>query len=258
MRIITWNVNGLRAALSKDAFNWVWKQAPEVICLQEIKTKPEQIGDEDLKKFEAYQRYCHPAERAGYSGVATWLLQDPDCVQIGFGETRFDVEGRVILTQQNGFLLLNVYVPNGQRDHSRLTYKLEFYAHMLALCDRLHAEGEKIIICGDFNTAHQEIDLRNPKQNQNTSGFLAEERAWIDQYLEHGLVDIYRALYPERVQYTWWTYRSGARQRNIGWRLDYFLISKELVEQVTDVIIHEEIMGSDHCPVSLFLDEAVF
>lgn len=254
MKITTWNVNGLRAALSKDALNWAWMQAPDVLCLQEIKARPDQIDDDDLQNFAAYQRYWHPAERAGYSGVSTWSLQDPERVQIGFGEARFDIEGRVIMTRHSGFLLFNVYVPNGQRDHSRLAYKLEFYAYLLDLCDQLHAQGEKIVICGDFNTAHQEIDLRNPKQNQNTSGFLAEERAWIDRYLEHGLVDIYRELYPEQVQYTWWTYRFGARQRNIGWRLDYYLITEDLVDRVTDVIIHEEIMGSDHCPVSLSLE----
>jgi exodeoxyribonuclease-3 len=134
-------------------------------------------------------------------------------------------------------------------------YKLDFYAFLLNICDRLHEEGQLILIAGDFNTAHNEIDLRNPKENQNTSGFMPEERAQINKYLEHGFVDAYRVLYPDRVQYTWWTYRFGARHRNIGWRLDYYLVSDDLLSRVRDVIIHEEVMGSDHCPVELLLDD---
>jgi exodeoxyribonuclease-3 len=136
-----------------------------------------------------------------------------------------------------------------------LTFKLNFYADLLQIVDDLHAAGEKVIICGDFNTAHNEIDLRNPKENQKTSGFMPEERAWIDTYLQHDLVDVYRQLYPERVQYTWWTYRMNARARNIGWRLDYFLVTSSLVERVQDVVIHEDILGSDHCPVTLVLKQ---
>ena len=145
-------------------------------------------------------------------------------------------------------------MPNGQHDLARLPYKLDFYQRLLEQCDALHARGENVILCGDFNTSHREIDLRNPKQNENSTGFLPEERAWIDKYLEHGFVDIYRRLYPERVQYTWWTYRMNARPRNIGWRLDYFLISPGLVDRVQDAIIHDEVLGADHCPVSLVLD----
>jgi exodeoxyribonuclease-3 len=151
-------------------------------------------------------------------------------------------------------LLYNIYFPNGQRGQERVDYKLNFYAHLLDICDTLHAAGETIIITGDFNTAHKPIDLRNPKQNEKTSGFLPEERAWIDKYLEHGFIDIYRILYPERVQYTWWTYRMGARQKNVGWRLDYFLVSEKLAARIKDVIIHEDVLGSDHCPVTLLID----
>ena len=153
-----------------------------------------------------------------------------------------------------GFRLFNVYFPSGQRGQDRVAYKLDFYAHLLALCDALHARGEKIVITGDFNTAHTEIDLRHPKENANTSGFLPEERIWIDRYLAHGFVDAYRQLYPERVQYTWWTYRVNARARGVGWRLDYFLVSESLMPRVEDVVIHEEVMGSDHCPVTLVLE----
>jgi exodeoxyribonuclease-3 len=165
----------------------------------------------------------------------------------------FDREGRLISTLHPGFRLFNVYFPSGQRGRDRIAYKLDFYAHLLGICDRFHAAGESLIITGDFNTAHQPIDLKNPKQNVNTSGFLPEERAWVQKFLEHGFVDVYRCLYPDRVQYTWWTYRLSARQRGVGWRLDYFLVSEKLLPRVREVIIHEEIMGSDHCPVELVL-----
>ena len=182
------------------------------------------------------------------------FCQEPLETQYDLKLPEFDSEGRLVLSRYPDFSLFNVYFPNGQRDHGRLTYKLDFYQHLLELCDQLHAAGERLIICGDFNTAHREIDLRNPKQNENTSGFLPEERAWIDKYLAHGFVDAYRVLYPERVEYTWWTYRMGARQRNIGWRLDYFLVSENLMPSVRDVTIHPTIEGSDHCPVSLLIE----
>jgi exodeoxyribonuclease-3 len=172
----------------------------------------------------------------------------------GLGNPEFDREGRVICTRHPHFLLYNIYFPNGQRDWGRLNFKLDFYARLLDMCNRLHASGEKIVICGDFNTAHREIDLRNPKQNANTSGFLPEERAWIDRYLENGFVDAYRQLYPQRIQYTWWTYIGRARERNTGWRLDYFLVSDALMPRVKDIVIHDAVLGSDHCPVTLFIE----
>lgn len=253
MQIITWNVNGLRAALNKGAADWWDTQTAPAICLQEIKAQPQQLLPEQLARLDSYEVVWHPAERKGYSGVAT-LLQDSNLESsLGLGQAQFDLEGRVIQTCFPDFLLFNIYFPNGQRGHERLQYKLDFYAELFALCERLHAAGEKIILTGDFNTAHNEIDLRNPKQNENTSGFMPVERAWIDRYLEHGFVDAFRHLYPEREAYTWWTYRVNARQRNIGWRLDYFLVSPGLMPQVRDVVIHNDVFGSDHCPVSLFL-----
>ncbi len=253
MKITTWNVNGLRAVFQKNALDWVHAEKPDVLCLQEIKVKPEQLDENAIKPFEGYTKTWHSAERAGYSGVSTWLAQSGLEQQIGLGIHEYDQEGRVIVTRLEDFLLFNIYFPNGQRDLGRLTFKLNFYEDLLNIVDDLHAKGEKVIICGDFNTAHNEIDLRNPKENQKTSGFMPEERAWIDKYLEHDLVDVYRQLYPERVQYTWWTYRMNARARNIGWRLDYFLVTSALVQRVQDVIIHEDILGSDHCPVTLLL-----
>jgi exodeoxyribonuclease-3 len=165
----------------------------------------------------------------------------------------FDSEGRLIRLKFPDFTLFNVYFPNGGHDRERVPYKLDFYARLLDLCDSMHSAGERIIITGDFNTAHREIDLKNPKENENTSGFLPEERAWIDRYLERGFVDAFRELYPDREQYTWWTFRFNARKRGIGWRLDYFLVSDGLQSQVEDVIIHDQVFGSDHCPVSIFI-----
>jgi exodeoxyribonuclease-3 len=258
MKIITWNVNGLRAALGKGMLQWVWQEQPDVLCLQEIKVRPDQLKN-GQGNFPDYDVIWNPAERPGYSGVATFLRNPSLELRLGMNAPLFDIEGRVISTlhaeskMQRGFRLFNVYFPSGQRGMERVQYKLEFYAHLLAVCDSLHAIGENIIITGDFNTAHMPIDLKNPKQNVRTSGFLPEERAWVQRFLDHGFVDVYRHLYPDRVQYTWWTYRLGARERRVGWRLDYFLVSKPLLPLVKDVIIHEEVLGSDHCPVELLL-----
>ncbi len=252
--ITTWNVNGLRAVLNRNDLDWLSDHNPDVLCLQEIKTRPDQLTEEQRGVFEGSRACWNPAERAGYSGVATFCRIEPQETVLGMGSTEFFGEGRVIQTRFPGFRLFNIYFPNGQRDLGRLTYKLDFYAQLLDLCDEYHQKGEKVILCGDFNTAHREIDLRNPKQNEKNSGFLPEERAWIDTYLAHGFRDAYRELYPERIQYTWWTYRMKARERNVGWRLDYYLVSDSLMPAVKDVVIHEEIFGSDHCPVSIHLE----
>lgn len=253
MKIISWNINGLRAALLKNALNWVWEQQPDVLCLQEIKVTPEQLKEEQ-RNFPGYDVLWNPAQKLGYSGVATFLRTPAAEFQLGIDMLRFDMEGRVISTRHPDFRLFNVYFPNGQRGKERLDYKLDFYAHLLGVCDQLHANGENVIVTGDFNTAHMPIDLKNPKANEKNSGFMPEERAWVQKFLDHGFVDIYRNLYPERIQYTWWTYISNARARGVGWRIDYFLISQALVPHVQDVVIHESVLGSDHCPVELILE----
>lgn len=252
--ITTWNVNGLRAALKKEADSWWEEHDPDLLCLQEVRAQPDQLTAAQREALEHRNPVWNPAERAGYSGVATFAKQQPPLTEVGLGIPKFDKEGRVIQTLLEHFRVFNIYFPNGGRDLSRVDFKLEFYQELLEICDELHSQGEKIIITGDFNTCHQPIDLRNPKANEGNTGFLPEERAWIDIYLEHNFVDIFRELYPEKEQYTWWTYRGNARERNVGWRLDYFLISEELVDQVEDVIIHDQVMGSDHCPVSLLID----
>ena len=253
MKIVTWNVNGLRAALKKDALSAILSWNPNLLCLQEIKARPDQLTDEQ-RNIPGYQIIWNPAERPGYSGVATLAGEEPIEIEMGMNAPQFDLEGRVIRTRHPDFLLYNVYFPSGQRGRERVDYKLDFYAYLLSACDTLHTAGEKIIITGDFNTAHMPIDLKNPKANAKTSGFLPEEREWISKFLEHGFVDVYRSLYPKREQYTWWTYRLNARQRGIGWRLDYFLVSEALVSRVKDVIIHDEVPGSDHCPVELLIE----
>lgn len=252
MKITTWNINGIRAAIGKGLASWAQAHQPDVLCLQEVKARQEQVLDAD-QILPGMHMYWNAAERPGYSGVASLARIQPVEVQLGLGENRFDTEGRVIRMEYPDFYLYNIYFPNGQRGHDRVSYKLDFYARLLETCDQLHGDGKNIIITGDFNTAHREIDLANPRQNATTSGFLPEERVWIDYYLDHGFVDAYRVLYPERVQYTWWTYISNARARNVGWRLDYFLVSTAMMDAVEDVVVHDDILGSDHCPVSLIL-----
>ena len=173
---------------------------------------------------------------------------------MGFDNAKFDIEGRVIHFSYTDFELFNIYFPNGGRELARVPYKLEFYEHLLNLCNILMKEGREIIITGDFNTAHNEIDLKNPQSNKKNTGFLTEERDWIDRYLDHGFYDAFRILYPNEEQYTWWTYRFGARAKNVGWRLDYFLVTEKILKLTNDVIIHNAVMGSDHCPVSIILE----
>ncbi len=235
--------------MGKGLKDWISAESPDVLCLQEIKARPEQLSAEQ-RDFPSYGAVWNPAERPGYSGVATLYKEEPPLAEkeTGFGEPRFDAEGRVIRTHHANFWLYNIYFPNGQRSPERLSYKLDFYTALLQ-----SLPDENIIITGDFNIAHQPIDLYDPLGNAKTSGFLPEERACIDRYLANGFVDIYRQIYPERVQYTWWNYRTASRPRNIGWRIDYFLVSAKLASRVQDVIIHDLVLGSDHCPVSLLI-----
>lgn len=253
MKITTWNVNGVRAALNKGVADWWKAEKLDILCLQEIKAMPEQLTQDQIAGFDGFHATWNPAKRKGYSGVATFSRDITLETTIGFGNEKFDVEGRVIQTELDNFILFNIYFPNGQRDQERLTYKLDFYEYLLDLCDEYHAAGKNIVITGDFNTAHSEIDLKNPKENKNTSGFMPIEREWIDKYIEHGFVDAYRNLYPNKIEYSWWTYRFRARERGIGWRLDYYMVSEGLMPLVEDVIIHDDVMGSDHCPVSMII-----
>lgn len=255
MKITTWNVAGLRALLRKNGWAWVNEFDPDILCLQEIKAYPEQIPEDDWAAFSPYHAIWNPAERKGYSGTLTLVKNLPVKLSKGLGIDRFDHEGRTIRAEFEDFTLFNLYVPNGGRDHGRVPFKLDFYATLLDICDSLHAEGENIIICGDFNTAHEEIDVNNPKSKSKITGFLPEERVWITEFLAHGFVDVFRGLYPEKVQYTYWSYVQNQRLKNNGWRLDYYLVSEALVPKVKDVTTHQDVLGSDHCPVTLVLNE---
>lgn len=258
MKITTWNVNGYRAVLKKDFRQSIALLDPDILCLQELKAKKEQLSEDEIR-IDGYEFLWNSAERPGYSGVGTYIKKDRIKYSnfIGFGIEKFDIEGRVIRTDINNLVLFNIYFPNGQRGQDRVDYKLEFYGKLLEICNQLHQQGKMIVITGDFNTAHNEIDLANPKENQKTSGFLPEERIWIDHFLDNNFIDAYRHLYPQNVEYTWWTYRVNARARGIGWRLDYFLVSSELIDKVHDVKIHGEIEGSDHCPVTLDISDTI-
>ncbi len=253
MKLVSWNVNGLRAVVRNGFMQALDRMNPDILCLQEIKLQKEQIPQE-IKDLNGYRSYWHFARKKGYSGVATLTRWDPQEVRTGLGLEKFDAEGRVLMTEFELFILFNIYFPNGQRDQGRVDYKLEFYAELLKIINALRAQGKRVIITGDFNTAHREIDLKNPKSNQNTSGFLPEERAWIDRYLQDGWIDTFRHFHPDLAdQYTWWSYRFNARKRNIGWRIDYFMVSENVLPHLTDAFILPEIGGSDHCPVGIEL-----
>jgi exodeoxyribonuclease-3 len=254
MRITTWNVAGLRALIKKDGWEWVKQYDPDVICLQEIKAMPEQITEEDHQLFAPYKALWNPAEKKGYSGTLMLVKDQTVPMKKGLGIDRFDHEGRTIQAEFGDFVLIALYVPNGGRDLSRVPFKLDFYTALLELCNTYHNAGKQVIICGDINTAHEEIDVDNPKTKHKITGFLPEERAWITTFLENGFVDVFRSFNPEKVQYTYWSYMQNQRGKNKGWRLDYFLVSEALVQKVKEVVIHQEVLGSDHCPVTLILE----
>ncbi len=254
MQLFSWNVNGLRAAQGKGFLEWLNQIQPDVLCLQETKCHPDQL-EETLRAPDGYNTYWAAAEKKGYSGVALYSKTKPLSVQIGLGIPEYDREGRTIVADYGDFVLIGAYFPNGSRDHSRVPYKMAYKADFLAFCNALRAQGKAVVFCGDVNTSHQEIDLARPRQNQTTTGFLPEERAWIDEIVAQGYVDTYRAMYPQQAgAYSWWSYIGGARARNVGWRLDYFFVSPDLWPHVTGAAIHPDITGSDHCPVSLKLE----
>lgn len=215
MKIFSWNVNGIRAVQKKGFIEWVLKEKPDILCLQETKAHIEQLDDE-LVNIPGYYSYFSSGERKGYSGVATYTKQKPLSVSHGIGVERFDSEGRILVTEYPEFTLLNIYFPNGQKDEDRLKYKMEFYDAILDYCEELKKQGKKLIISGDYNTAHKEIDLKNPKENEDRSGFLPIERAWLDKFISYGYIDTFRYFYPDEEKYSWWSYKFKARDRNIG------------------------------------------
>jgi len=253
MRLLSWNVNGIRAADKKGLYDWFKENQPDILCLQEIKAMKEQLPPH-LKNTPDYNIFINSAERKGYSGVATYTKIKPINIKNGFGIKKFDSEGRILITEFQDFVLFNIYFPNGKKNQERLDYKLDFYDTFLAYADNLKAEGKNIVICGDFNTAHKEIDLARPKENEKRSGFLPVERAWIDTFIDHGYIDTFRHFNKKPDQYSWWDMKTRARERNVGWRIDYFFVNKEFISKLKKAFIMQDVLGSDHCPVGIEIE----
>lgn len=254
MNIISWNVNGLRASHKKGAFDSLLKLNPDIFCLQETKANPEQLPEEVRTPQGYFSYFDHSKGRKGYSGVAIYSKIKPDKVTEGMGIPELDQEGRLITAYFKDFVLINIYFPNGGSGPDRLEYKLDFYDHFLKYIEKIRKTQKNIIFCGDINTAHTEIDLARPKENEKNTGFLPIERAWIDKVVSKGYVDVFRSLNPGKVDvYTYWDMKTFARDRNVGWRIDYFFVTPEAMKQVKDIKIFDDIFGSDHCPIQLEL-----
>ena len=251
--LVSWNVNGVRAAVRKGFLDWMKKVKPDILCIQETKAHIEQLDHEVLHP-NGYFGVWNQADRKGYSGVATFLKDKPLFELSHFGEKLLDEEGRVILTEHPDFFLFNVYFPNGGRGPERLKYKLKFYARFLKLMEQ-YRKKKPVIVCGDVNTAHHPIDLARPKENEARSGFMPIERKWLDKLIDHNYVDTFRAQYPNKKdQYSWWDMKTRARDRNVGWRIDYFWATEELIPKIKNAFIWQDVMGSDHCPVGVKID----
>ncbi len=250
IKIISWNVNGIRAAHKKGFLDWFEQERPDILCIQETKAHEEQFPP-DLQAIDGYRTYYSSAEKKGYSGVALYTAVEPVGVEAGFGVERFDSEGRTLQADMGDFVLFDVYFPNGKSSDERLAYKMEFYDAFLDHIEALRSQGRNIIVCGDVNTAHKPIDLARPKENAKISGFLPIEREWIDKLVELGYVDTFRMFNQEADQYSWWNQRANSRARNVGWRIDYFFVNEEFRDKVKSAAIHQDVMGSDHCPISL-------
>jgi exodeoxyribonuclease-3 len=258
IRLFSWNVNGIRSCAAKGLFEWLAAESPDVLCIQETKADPAQLPPEYIQPSDGrggrYTSYWSSAKRRGYSGVAMYCKQEPRAISY-LGEKNYDDEGRALVADFGEFVLVSAYFPNSQEAGARLDYKLGFCDAIFALCERALASGRHIIVAGDYNIAHKPIDLANPKANEGNPGYLPEERAWMDRFLSSGYADSFRQFNSEAGQYTWWTYRvKGARERNVGWRLDYHCLDNGLLPALKAASIHPGIMGSDHCPVSIELE----
>lgn len=256
MKIVSWNTNGIRATYKQGYFEPLFaKLKPDILCLQETKAEPEQMPNavRNVKGYFSY--FSHSKVKKGYSGVGVYSKIKPEKVEYGIGIAKFDDEGRIVIAHYPDFVLLNVYFPNGGGGPERLAYKLEFYDAFLSFINKLRNSGKKVIFCGDVNTAHEAIDLARPKENEENTGFLPEERAWLDEVVAAGYVDTFRHFYPTKTgAYTYWDMKTAARERNVGWRIDYFFVSSDLLPKVKDTKILPEIYGSDHCPVLLSIE----
>ena len=250
MKLISWNVNGLRACIGKGFEEFFKQEAADIFCLQETKLQPEQVEI----AFEGYHQYFNSAIKKGYSGTAVFTKKEPMNVTFDIGIEKHDMEGRVITLEYENFYLVTVYTPNSQKELARLDYRMEWEEDFQAYLHGLD-QRKPVIVCGDLNVAHKEIDIKNPKSNTKSAGFTKEERDKMTLLLEHGFVDTFRYKYPDATDvYTWWSYMFHAREKNVGWRIDYFLASDRVKEQIVDSLVFNETLGSDHCPVGLIIE----
>ncbi|MEK9659970.1 MAG: exodeoxyribonuclease III [Chloroflexota bacterium] len=254
VKALSWNVNGLRAAHRNGNFLTLLEaESPDILGIQEIKAQVDQLPAE-VTQVPGYHAYFNPAQRKGYSGVAVYSKTEPLEVTAGLGIEEFDAEGRVLILRYPGFVLYNIYYPNGRMSDERLAFKMRFYDAFLQHANAMRDAGNRLLICGDVNTAHREIDLARPKENAQVSGFLAQEREWVDTFLSNGYLDTLRLFNQEAGQYSYWDMQSRARERNVGWRIDYFFVDEALRPAVQDAFILPQVMGSDHCPVGVVLE----
>lgn len=254
MKLISFNVNGIRAIEKKGLFEWLEQESPDIFAVQETKAHPDQLTDKILKP-QGYMSFWSAAEKKGYSGVAIYTKKEPKHVTAGLGIKEFDDEGRVLIADYGDFTLFNIYYPNGGAGNKRVPFKMKFYHAFLENIEELRKKGKPLIICGDVNTAHTEIDLARPKENAKNTGFLPEEREWVSKFIKCGYVDTFRHFTSEPGHYTWWDYKTGARARDIGWRIDYFFVTQDLLPRLKRAFILKDVPGSDHCPVGIELKQ---
>ena len=252
MKIISYNLNGIRSAMSKGLLDWLKAERPDVFCIQESKAQPEQI---DINAFQelGYHSYIHSAEKKGYSGVAIFSLKEPDLVKVGMNHDRYDREGRVLRVDLGDITIVDVYVPSGTTGDIRQEFKMDFLDAFFGFLKRLKKERPNIVVCGDFNICHKPQDINHPENKQGVSGFLPEEREWLDKLVENGWVDSFRLFNQNPEEYSWWSYRFRAREHNAGWRIDYHWVTEELLPRVTDARILQQVVHSDHCPVEVII-----
>ncbi|MDZ4660099.1 MAG: exodeoxyribonuclease III [Pseudomonadota bacterium] len=252
MKLVSWNVNGVRSVTRYGFFDWLAKFSPDVLCLQETKAQKDQLSQEIISPLK-YGSHWHSAVAKGYSGVSMYFKKEPLNIIEGIGNKEIDSEGRVLTLEYKDFFLVNAYFPNSGRDHARLPYKLKFCKEILIFLNKLKKKNKHVVICGDFNIAHKEMDLANPKSNMKNAGFLPQERAWMDEFIKKDYIDVYRHFSQDIGSYTWWSYRPGVRERNIGWRLDYFCSDIDFADRIESMLHLTQIKGSDHCPVVIKL-----
>jgi len=250
MKIITYNLNGIRAAMSKGLIDWISQVSPDVLCVQEIKANPDQVGVFEFVEL-GYHHYWYPAQKKGYSGVAIFTKQKPKHIEYGCGIKVYDDEGRILRIDFEEFSVMSVYHPSGSSGDLRQAFKMEWLEAFLNYINQLKATYPNLVICGDFNICHKAIDIHNPKSNANTSGFLPEEREWMEQFINSGFVDSFRYFNQEPHQYSWWSYRAGSRAKNLGWRIDYNFVTDNLKNRISRSVILPSAIHSDHCPVLL-------